>query len=161
MSEHAIAGLFPGQGSHTGALREQVRRVLPELLEECDELVGADAFARAGESTRFAQPAIFCASVASWRAHRASLPAPIALAGHSLGELSALVAAGALDERAALRLAVRRGELMQSACARRDEGMLAVLGGEDADVQRLAREHRVVLANDNAPGQIVLAGPLK
>ncbi|HEV3035747.1 MAG TPA: ACP S-malonyltransferase [Solirubrobacteraceae bacterium] len=158
MSTAVIAGLFPGQGSQTSSLREQVARVLPRLLAECVELVGEDPFARVGESTRFAQPAIFCASLAGW-AERPPSIRPVALAGHSLGELSALVAAGVLEQSAGLRLAVRRGELMASASEGRDEGMLAVLGAPEETVTRLAREHELVLANDNAPGQVVLAGP--
>ena len=157
MSTEVIAGLFPGQGSHAGALRDRVARVLPELLERCLELVGEDPFARAGESTRFAQPAIFCASLAGWQRRPATL-APVALAGHSLGELSALVAGGALELSAGLRLAVRRGELMAAASDGRDEGMLAVLGAGDEQVTALAEQHQLVLANDNAPGQVVLAG---
>ena len=158
MSTEVIAGLFPGQGSHTSALREEVARVLPALLEECLELVGEDPFARAGESTRFAQPAIFCASLAGWQQRPATLE-PVALAGHSLGELSALVAAGALDQAAGLRLAVRRGELMAAASDGREESMLAVLGATEQQVMDLAAQHELVLANDNAPGQAVLAGP--
>jgi malonyl CoA-acyl carrier protein transacylase len=155
-----IAGLFPGQGSHAGALRGRVARVDPELLAECDALVGEDAFARAGESTRFAQPAIFCASIAGWLERPRSLGL-VALAGHSLGELSALVAAGALDTRAGLRLAVRRGELMAAACDGREESMIALLGASEEQVASLAAAHELVLANDNAPGQVVLAGPLE
>jgi len=158
MSTDVIAGLFPGQGSQTSALRDEVARVVPGLLAECVQFVGEDPFARVGESTRFAQPAIFCASVAGWRQRPASLH-PVALAGHSLGELSALVAAGALDQAAGLRLAVRRGELMAAASSGREEGMLAVLGGTEEQVGALAEQHELVLANDNAPGQVVLAGP--
>jgi [acyl-carrier-protein] S-malonyltransferase len=158
VSTEVIAGLFPGQGSHTGALRDQVGRVLPALLAECLELVGGDPFARAGESTRFAQPAIFCASLAGWQQRPATIE-PAALAGHSLGELSALVAAGALDQAAGLRLAVRRGELMAAASDGREEGMLAVLGATEQQAMDLAAQHELVLANDNAPGQVVLAGP--
>ena len=158
MSPTVIAGLFPGQGSHTGAQRERVERVVPSLLAACEELVGEDPFARAGESTRFAQPAIYCASVAGWKQRPASLRVA-ALAGHSLGELSALVAAGALDEHAGLRLAVRRGALMAAAPGEREESMLAVLGACEEQLASLAGEHELVLANDNAPGQAVLAGP--
>ncbi len=141
-----------------GALRAHVAHVVPRLLAQCDALVGGDPFARAGESTRFAQPAIFCASVAGWKERPAFLR-PVALAGHSLGELSALVAAGALEPAAGLHLAVRRGELMAEACGAREEGMLAVLGASAEQVESLIHEHRLVLANDNAPGQAVLAGP--
>jgi [acyl-carrier-protein] S-malonyltransferase len=155
-----VAGLFPGQGSQTSALRDEVARVLPGLLAECLTLVGEDPFARVGESTRFAQPAIFCASIAGWSRRPTSLQ-PVALAGHSLGELSALVAADALDQAAGLRLAVRRGELMDQASSGHDEGMLAVLGANDEQVIDLAEQHELVLANDNAPGQVVLAGPLE
>ncbi len=158
MSTGVIAGLFPGQGSQTSELGEQARRVVPELVERCVELIGEDPFPRVGESTRFAQPAIFCASIAGWMQRPAELR-PVALAGHSLGELSALVAAGALDPRAGLELAVRRGELM-AASGEGEEGMLAVLGGEQGQVDELAGAHGVVVANDNAPGQAVLAGRL-
>ena len=158
VSTGVIAGLFPGQGSQTSDLRERVHGALPALLEECIALVGEDPFARVGESTRFAQPAIFCASVAGWEQRPPSLR-PVALAGHSLGELSALVAAGALDRSAGLRLAVRRGELMAAASAGQEQGMLAVLGGSEEQVEQLAAEHELIVANDNAPGQAVLAGP--
>ncbi len=161
MSSTATAGLFPGQGSQTANLLDPVARWLPELLERCIELVGEDPFTRVAESTRFAQPAIFCASLAGWRQHGASVR-PIALAGHSLGELTALVAAEALDPLAGLELAVRRGELMDTASSdRTEEGMLALLGAEDELAHRLAEENDVVLANDNAPGQVVLAGALE
>ncbi len=161
MSSGVTAGLFPGQGSQTGDLRSQVARDAPELLELCVELVGEDPFARVTESTRFAQPAIFCASVAGWMRMREHVR-PVALAGHSLGELSALVAAEALDPAEGLVLAVRRGELMAAAAVGDgEEGMLALLGaGEDLPA-RLAEDHGVVVANDNAPGQVVLAGRLE
>jgi malonyl CoA-acyl carrier protein transacylase len=151
--------LFPGQGSQTSDLRDRVERVVPELLERAVELVGEDPFVRVAESTRFAQPAIYCASIAGW-AEYGTLARPAVLAGHSLGELSALVAAGALDRESGLALAVRRGELMGSVQPREEHGMLAVLGAEEGLPARLAREHEVVVANDNAPGQVVLAGPL-
>jgi [acyl-carrier-protein] S-malonyltransferase len=157
VSTGVIAGLFPGQGSQQGDLRERVERVLPELSERCIGLVGEDPFERVGDSTRFAQPAIFCASVAGWIELREHVR-PLALAGHSLGELSALVAAEALDLSSGLELAVRRGELMAASETGEAEGMLAVLGASDEQVAALAAEHDVVLANDNAPGQVVLAG---
>lgn len=158
MSTDVTAGLFPGQGSQTADLRERVASVVPGLLAQCLELVGDDPFARVGESTRFAQPAIFCASIAGWEQRPAFLR-PIAFAGHSLGELSALVAAGALDRRSGLRLAVLRGELMAFASAGQEQSMLAVLGATEEQVQQLAAEHELIIANDNAPGQAVLAGP--
>jgi malonyl CoA-acyl carrier protein transacylase len=153
-----IAGLFPGQGSQTADLREHVERVVPELARRCVALVGEDPFRRVAESTRFAQPAIFCASVAGWIERDTSVR-PIAFAGHSLGELSALVAAGALDPPSGLELAVHRGRLMASAADERTEGMLAVLGASVPRAREIAEDCEVVVANDNAPGQVVLAGP--
>ena len=129
----------------------------PTCSSAACELVGEDPFSLVAESTRFAQPAIFCASVAAWEHARAHI-APMAFAGHSLGELSALVAAGALGRDDGLRLAVRRGELMAQASAGAHEGMLAVLGGAGEQGAQLAFEHGVIVANDNAPGQLVLAG---
>src|SRR5207302_10399105 len=84
----------------------------PELGEAAEEAVGDDLFARVGEGTAFAQPAIFCASLAGWRAIEATVD-PVAVLGHSLGEFGALVAAGVLDPYGALKLVVVRGALMQ------------------------------------------------
>jgi [acyl-carrier-protein] S-malonyltransferase len=158
VSPSVIVGLFPGQGSQTGDLRGLAQSVVPELVVECEALLGEDPFARVGESTRFAQPAIYCASIAGWLARPDSVQ-PVAFAGHSLGELSALVAAGALDQAAGLRLAVRRGTLMADACDGQEQSMLAVLGASEEQAAQLAAEYGLVLANDNAPGQAVLAGP--
>jgi malonyl CoA-acyl carrier protein transacylase len=84
---------------------------------------------------------------------------PVAVAGHSLGELTALAVAQALSERDAIRLAALRGRLMSESGARRGDGtMLAALGGDDATVVRIAEAHGVTVANDNAPGQLVLSG---
>ena len=151
-----IVALFPGQGSQTGDLRERAERALPDLVARCQELVGEDPFPRVADSTRFAQPAIFCASLAGWYALRDHVR-PVAFAGHSLGELTALVAAGALDPESGLRLAVGRGKLM-AAAAGAEEGMLAVLGADDAQLAALVEEDRLTVANENAPGQVVLAG---
>jgi [acyl-carrier-protein] S-malonyltransferase len=158
VSARAIAGLFPGQGSQTSDLRERVQETLPELLDRCTELVGEDPFVRVAESTRFAQPAIFCASLAGWNELRGRVQ-PLAYAGHSLGELSALVAADALDPFTGLELAVLRGRLMDES-GDGEEGMLAVLGAEEDYAAGLAGRHQIVIANDNAPGQVVLAGAL-
>ncbi len=160
MSSGVIAGLFPGQGSQTGDLRERVESTAPGLCARCIDLVGEDPFARVGDSTRFAQPAIFCASIVGWMELSVRVR-PAALAGHSLGELGALVAAGALDPLSGLELAVRRGELMAVAETGEPEGMLAVLRASEEQVEGLAEQHEVVVANDNAPGQVVLAGPLQ
>ena len=146
------AVLFPGQGSQTPEMRDLVAAT-PGLLESCVELVGEDPFARVEESTRFAQPAIFCASMAAWS--RLDVR-PRAAAGHSLGELAALTAAGVFSLDDALRLVVVRGRLMAGAD---DSGsMLALVGGEPADAAEVAAAAGVTVANDNAPGQVVLSG---
>ena len=119
--------LFPGQGSQTPAMRDLVAQRCPELLERCLELVGEDPFARVEESTRFQQPAIFCASIAGWKGLAGDV-APAAAAGHSLGEVAALVAAGALSAEDGLRLVAVRGRLMQESGERAGDGsMLALL----------------------------------
>src|SRR5205085_6516216 len=103
--------LFPGQGSQTYDMRATVERFRPELLEAAFQVVGEDLFARVGDGTRFAQPAIFCASLAGWDA--LGRPEGDFMAGHSLGELAALVAASSLRELDALELVALRGRLMQ------------------------------------------------
>jgi [acyl-carrier-protein] S-malonyltransferase len=150
------AVLFPGQGSHTPGMRDLVASRAPELLDRCCELVGEDPFPRVAESTRFAQPALFCASMVSWDA--LGLQAGIA-AGHSLGEIAALTAAGVLERDEALQLVVTRGRLMSDAAkADGDGGMLAVIGGTLEDAEAIAAESGMIVANDNAPGQVVLSG---
>jgi malonyl CoA-acyl carrier protein transacylase len=153
-----IAVLFPGQGSQTPGMRDIVAAVRPDLLAAVIDLVGEDPFPLVDQSTRYAQPAIFCAALAGWTRVRDNVE-PIALAGHSLGELTALAAAGVLDDHDALRLVVLRGLLMDVAGAASGGGtMLAVLGATPAQAAALASRHGVSLANDNAPGQVVLSG---
>jgi [acyl-carrier-protein] S-malonyltransferase len=152
------AVLFPGQGSHVAGMRDEVAETRPDLLTLACELVGEDPFLRVEESTRFAQPAILCASLASWTRVRDRVE-PVAMAGHSLGELSALAAAGALDEADAVALVVLRARLMAESGAASGGGtMLAVVGGTPARAAALASRHGVTVANDNAPDQVVLSG---
>ena len=158
LSTSPTAVLFPGQGSQTPDMRDVVADVRPDLLRAVIDLVGEDPFPLVDRSTRYAQPAIFCASLAGWTQVRDRVD-PIALAGHSLGELTALAAAGAIDDFDALALVVLRGLLMDVAGAASGGGtMLAVLGATPAQAAALASRHRVSLANDNAPGQVVLSG---
>jgi [acyl-carrier-protein] S-malonyltransferase len=158
LSSSRTALLFPGQGSQTPDMRDDVADVRPDLLETVIELVGDDPFARVDESTAFAQPAIFCASLAAWTRVRDRID-PSAMAGHSLGEITALTAAGAIDELDALKLVVLRGRLMAESGAANGGGtMLAVLKGTPARAAALAARHGVTLANDNAPDQVVLSG---
>jgi [acyl-carrier-protein] S-malonyltransferase len=153
------AVLFPGQGSQVAGMRDDVADARPDLLDRACELVGDDPFERVEESTRFAQPAILCASLAAWT-RIADRVDPVAMAGHSLGELSALAAAGALADEDALALVVLRGRLMADAgaAAGGTGTMLAVVGGTPARAASLAARHGVTVANDNAPDQVVLSG---
>jgi [acyl-carrier-protein] S-malonyltransferase len=146
--------LFPGQGSHVDGMRDLVASARPDLMALVISEVGDDPFPRVEESTRFAQPAIFCASLAS-------LPtAPIGdwMAGHSLGEFAALVAAGSLREEDALRLVVLRGQLMDEAAGGAG-GMLALRGPDAWEMAaEIAFEAGAYPANHNSPTQVVLGG---
>jgi [acyl-carrier-protein] S-malonyltransferase len=150
--------LFPGQGSQTDEMRDTVARERPDLLDAVSAAVGEDPFPRVDDGTRFAQPAIFCASLAGW--HAIGEPVAEYMAGHSLGELGALVAAGVLGESDGLEMVTLRGALMQRAGDEAgDGGMVALLGAGAADrAEELAAEHGLSVANDNSPGQIVLSG---
>ena len=150
--------LFPGQGAVPPGLGEETRRARPDLAEAAARAAGDDVFARAGEGTRWAQPALVCAALARWTALGPPQDAE-ALLGHSLGELTALAAAGALAPEDAVRLACARGRLMEEAGIACPGGMVALLGAELPDAAELAAELGLVVANDNAPGQVVLAGP--
>lgn len=162
----STAILFPGQGSQTEGMREEVARVRPDLLEAVTEAVGEDPFQRIDDGTHFAQPAIYCASLAGWET--LGRPRGEYMAGHSLGELGALVAAEALSENDGLHLVVLRGALMQEAGERAGNGkgdghaggMLALLGsGAAEEAPPLADAHGLAVANDNSPQQVVLSGP--
>src|ERR671937_2596097 len=102
--------LFPGQGSQTPDMRETVERHRPDLLALAFEEVGPDLFERAADGTRWAQPAIYCAALAG--AAELDVQADV-MAGHSLGEITALVAAGAIGADDGLRLVAARGRFMQ------------------------------------------------
>jgi [acyl-carrier-protein] S-malonyltransferase len=145
----------------------------PEIratFAEASDGAGVDlwALSQEGENdqlnrTEFTQPALLAAGVAVWRLWRARGGAsPAQLAGHSLGEYSALVAAGALSLRDAAQLVRLRGQLMQDAAPAGTGAMAAVLGAEDALVQEVCTavsgKQVVVPANYNSPGQIVIGG---
>lgn len=154
--ESTTAVLFPGQGSHAEGMDEPFRD--HPLLRRGIELLGFDPFARLGEGTRTQQPALFLCSMAQWASRDEHDGDPLAAAGHSLGEYAALTAAGAIDFEDAVRLVDARAEAMADAAAREDGGMVAMLKGERDDVLELGAELGLSLANDNAPGQIVLSG---
>jgi [acyl-carrier-protein] S-malonyltransferase len=152
--------LFPGQGSQTDAMTEDVKRWCADLIEDGREL-GIDLVGGAGDGTQHLQPAIYCASIAGLRRLREEHPGVLAdatcMAGHSLGEVAALVAAGSIDEAAGLRLVATRGQLMDEAAQASPGGMLA-LRADVAFAERLADRHELTVSNDNAPEQVVLSG---
>jgi [acyl-carrier-protein] S-malonyltransferase len=152
-----LALLFPGQGSQSADMRDAVQSRLPDLLELARREVSDDLFERAGEGTRWAQPAIFCAALAGYEELKGRFEADL-MAGHSLGEITALVAAEALDASDGLRLVAARGRLMQEA---RGGGMIAVrVRGDRGPVEEVAAATGLTIANDNAPDQLVLSGAL-
>jgi [acyl-carrier-protein] S-malonyltransferase len=156
----ATALLFPGQGSQTAEMRDGVAAARPDLLALACEVVGEDPFARVDDGTRYAQPAIYCASVVGFqRLHDAGVTG-VAYAGHSLGEVAALVAAEALSAEDGLRLVATRGRLMQESGERAGDGsMVALLGAGAAEhAGEIAATAGLTVANDNAPNQVVLSG---
>lgn len=155
-SDAITAVLFPGQGSQTSGMAAVTAAQRPDLLELARAELGDDPFERIADGTHFAQPALYCASLAYWK--RAGSPPGAMYAGHSLGELAALVAGGALDAEAGLALAIARGQLMEDASKRHPGAMLAVLGGDEEVTRGVAAELGLAIANENAPGQVVLSG---
>ena len=151
--------LFPGQGSHSDGMHEPFAE--HPLLRRGVELLGFDPFASLAEGTRSQQPALFLCSMAQWASRETDALDPLAAAGHSLGEYAALTAAGAIDFDDGVRLVGARAAAMADAAARQPGGMVAMLGGEHDDVQELAELLGLSLANDNAPGQIVLSGAME
>ena len=146
--------LFPGQGSHAEGMEVPYRG--NALLERGLDVLGHDPFARLDDGTRTQQPALFLCSLAAWDA--AGRPPAVAAAGHSLGEYAALVAAGALDFEDAVGLVDERAAAMGDAAAAAAGGMVALLGGDADGVAEVAAQLGLTVANDNAPGQVVLSG---
>jgi malonyl CoA-acyl carrier protein transacylase len=147
------AGLFPGQGSQHSALGAWVGAARPDLRDAACERFGTDAFAHCAERGAYTQVAVYCASLAAWEELDADVDV---LAGHSLGELAALAAAGALDHHAGLELVARRGELTETAAR---GGMLACLGRDAHEAAAcLVERTGMRVANDNSPRQVVLSG---
>ena len=157
--------LFPGQGSHSQGMEEPHRD--HPLLRRGIELLGFDPFSDIqGGGTRSHQPALFLCSIAQWdsahaRDAEADAEPPLAALGHSLGEYAALTAAGAIAFEDAVSLVDARSQAMAGAADMQHGGMVALLGGERDDVLALADALGLSLANDNAPGQIVLSGPME
>ncbi|MEW6424025.1 MAG: ACP S-malonyltransferase [Bacillota bacterium] len=171
-----IAFIFPGQGSQYAGMGQKMYAQYPaarEIFRQADEVLGfplsrlcIEGPAEELQKTINAQPAILTVSVACLRVLQEKGVRPAAVAGHSLGEYSALVAAGALAFRDALLLVRKRGQYMQEAVPLGEGGMVAVLGLDGEAVSGICREvaekgYLCEVANFNCPGQVVIAGEMK
>lgn len=169
----SVAFVFPGQGSQSLGMLAELGAQHPLMLEtfkEASDALGYDLWALTQQGpeeslnqTDKTQPAILAASVALWRLWLAEGGVrPAYVAGHSLGEYSALVAAGSLTLADAVKLVERRGQLMQEAVPAGQGGMAAILGLDDAVViaacAEAAQGEVVSAVNFNSPGQVVIAG---
>ena len=168
-----IAGIFPGQGSQSlGMLAELGERFVEvrETFQTASDVLGRNLWQLAQEgaeaalnSTENTQPLMLAAGVAVWRVWLAQGGSqPVAVAGHSLGEYSALVAAGVLDFADAVALVAERARLMQSAVTEGQGAMAAILGLDDPQViaacEQAAQGEIVEAVNFNSPAQVVIAG---
>jgi [acyl-carrier-protein] S-malonyltransferase len=170
-----IAWLFPGQGAQSVGMGKALCDAFPaarEIFERADEALGWSLSRVCFEGpeselllTANTQPAILTTSIATLAAIESAwsdMPSPSYAAGHSLGEYSALVAAGALRFEDAVRLVHLRGKAMQHAVPEGQGSMAALMGGDAALVETICREAKAVgvvaPANHNAPGQVVISG---
>jgi len=166
------AVLFPGQGSQHVGMGADLFEARPDLLgESADDVLGwslrSMCLVGPEESltrTEHAQPALYALSYALWEAFAEAMPsAPSAAAGHSLGEYTALGAAGVFSFTDGLRLVATRGRAMADAADAEPSGMAALIGGSPLDAEAMAAARRedggrLWVANVNAPGQVVVAG---
>jgi len=167
------AFVFPGQGSQSVGMMSALAALSPVIestFADASEVLGYDLWRRCQEgpaealgATECTQPAMLAAGVSTyrlWRERGGAVPAM--MAGHSLGEISALVAAGCLDFKTAVDLVRFRAEAMQTAVPQGEGAMAAILGLEDIDVEAACQEASlagvVEAVNFNSPGQVVIAG---
>lgn len=169
-----VVAFFPGQGAQQVGMLADIAEAFPQVkttFEEASEALGFDLWSMTQNGpdsdlnqTFNTQPALLAASTAIWRILADECPAlqVTAAAGHSLGEYSALVAAGSIEFTDAVKLVRRRGELMEAAVPDGKGGMAAILGLDNDQIAQVCEEAAsagvVQAANFNAPGQIVIAG---
>jgi [acyl-carrier-protein] S-malonyltransferase len=169
----SLGFVFPGQGSQSIGMMSGLAQAYPQIQEtfaQASQVLGYDLWqvVSAGpeeklNSTDVTQPAMLSAGVATWRTWLAQGGAmPVVMAGHSLGEYTALVCAGAIGFEDAIQLVAARGRYMQQAVPKGTGAMAAILGLEDADVlavcEQAAGNEIVQAVNFNSPGQVVVAG---
>ena len=170
----AIAGVFPGQGSQSVGMMKELSEsfsVIQTTFQEASDILGRDLWQMVNDgpeadlnNTENTQPAMLAAGIATWRVWQEQGGCvPVGMAGHSLGEYSALVASGKLAFADAVSLVAERARLMQEAVPEGEGAMAAILGLDDADViavcEKAADENTVVSAvNFNSVGQVVIAG---
>jgi [acyl-carrier-protein] S-malonyltransferase len=169
----SLAFVFPGQGSQSPGMLAALAAAEPvveETYAEASAVLGYDLWTLCQQgpeselgNTEKTQPAMLAAGVAVWRAWRGhDGPRPVAMAGHSLGEYTALVCSGAIDFAAAVDLVRFRGQVMQQAVPLGQGAMAAILGLDDDQLAAACREagqgEVVEPVNFNAPGQVVIAG---
>ena len=166
------AYIFPGQGAQTVGMGKDLYDnfdSVKTLFKQADEAVGfslSKIFFEGPEEelrkTSNAQPALVAVSIACLRAAQEvggkNLPAPSFMAGHSLGEYTALAAANAIDFSTAVFLAKERGRLMFEAGLQTPGGMMAIIGMDEAILAEICKETKTVIANINSPGQLVISG---
>lgn len=171
MSENTLAFMFPGQGSQkVGMLAEIAAEfdLVKQTFAEASDALGYDMWdmVQNGEQeqlnlTERTQPILLTSSVALWRVWRQQKgPQPVMVAGHSLGEFSALVCAGSLAFADALTLVRDRGQFMQTAVPVGEGAMAAVLGLDDDVIIDICQQTGAEAVNFNSPGQVVIAGKL-
>ena len=160
----AIAVLFPGQGTQTSRMGEPWQASPAwDVVERAEEALGQPLAPLLLDDvdlsrTREAQLAVLLASLLAWEAVRDQVDGPVAFAGHSLGQITALIASGALTLEDGVRLAARRADCTQAAADQRPGRMAALIGADVETAEKACDGLDAWVANDNAPGQVVIGG---